>query len=558
MVRNHKRLFFIILIFWFLVNLIQATFTEIISDEAYYGLYGSHLAWGYFDHPPMIALLTKISSIFFNGNLGIRFMTVLMQVFTLYIIWKIINEREQDASRIYSFYIIAGSICMFCIYGFITTPDVALLFFTAFFLFSYKKFLGSQSPVNLFTLSVSMAGLVYSKYHGVLVIGLVVLSNIRLLRSWRFWVAGIIAVILFTPHIYWQITNDYPSLRYHLVERSEGFKWRFILEYLPNQLAVFNPVVLGAVVYVMLKFKPEDLFERALYFLIAGFIGFFGLTAIRGHVEPHWTISCAVAMIILLYNNSIKNPVMFRFLRKAFLPTLLIIIMGRIILMADIPIVRYFGFKGKEEKYRFIGSVAKDLPVIFRGSFQEASLYRFFTGKEGMAISSLGSRKTQFDIWQLEKKYENSKVFICSASEGRSHFYEREGINFSGFAADSLQTINRIRVEIPSGQKTIHGGDSLSLSVVFSNPYPFDIDFNHPGFPVNVLMVLLKKKDIYLCPVTLKEEVGVIHSGETIERVVSTLVPGLPEGLYTFGICMNTILGPAINDSFTTVKLVAK
>jgi hypothetical protein len=61
---------------------------------------------------------------------------------------------------------------------------------------------------------------------------------------------------------------------------------------------------------------------------------------------------------------------------------------------------------------------------------------------------------------------------------------------------------------------------------------------------------LLKKKDIYLYPVILKEKVGIMRSGETIEREVGTQVPELPGGDYTFGICLNTILGPAINDSF--------
>ena len=41
---------------WFIVNLLQGIFTEIQEDEAYYALYGEHLAWGYFDHPPMVGL----------------------------------------------------------------------------------------------------------------------------------------------------------------------------------------------------------------------------------------------------------------------------------------------------------------------------------------------------------------------------------------------------------------------------------------------------------------------------------------------------------------------
>jgi hypothetical protein len=558
MFRNHKRLFFLILIVWFLVNLIQAGYSEILSDEAYYGLYGKYLAWGYFDHPPMIALFTRISSVFFNGSLGIRFMTVVLQIITLFITWKIIDEQHPDSRKVFSFFIFAASICMFAIYGFITTPDAALLFFTSFFLWSYKKFLGRQSRENVLILSISMAGLVYSKYQGALVIGLVIISNMTLLRSYKFWLSGFIALILFSPHIIWQIANDYPSIRYHLFDRSDGFKWRYILEYIPNQLAVFNPLILLAAVYIMVKVKPADLFTRALYFLIAGFLCFFGLMTFKGHVEPHWTISCSIAMIILLYNYSTKNDGMYRFLRLAIFPSLLLIIIGRILLATDNPVVRTFGFRGKEEKYRFIRSVAGDKPVIFLGSFQGPSLYWFFTGKESMAINSLSTRKTQFDIWQNEKELENKKVFICGKSKEMSQTYENGDIKFSGFPTDSLQTINRIGVKIHERQKTLHPGDSINFKVILSNPYPYDIDFKHKKFPVDLFMVLVKEKEFYMTPVMLNEQIGVIRSGEIIERNVRTRVPVLPSGRYSLGLCLNTILGTAINDSFAPLKLVTE
>jgi 4-amino-4-deoxy-L-arabinose transferase-like glycosyltransferase len=87
-IRNFNRTFLILLIAWFLINLIQAYFMEIMSDEAYYGLYAANPAWGYYDHPPMIALLIRISSFIFSGNLGIRFMTVFLQTGTLILIWN--------------------------------------------------------------------------------------------------------------------------------------------------------------------------------------------------------------------------------------------------------------------------------------------------------------------------------------------------------------------------------------------------------------------------------------------------------------------------------------
>jgi hypothetical protein len=543
---------------WFLVNLIQANYTEILSDEAYYGLFGKHLAWGYFDHPPMVALLIKISSLFFNDNLGIRFMTVLLELFTLLITWRIIDDHQPDSDKVYSFFIIAGSICMFTAYGFFTTPDVPLLFFTAFFLYSYKNFLSGQTWKNVLFLSLSMAGLVYSKYQAIIVIACVVISNIKLLKSYKFWIAGVCAFIIFTPHLWWQITNDYPSFKYHLVERSEGLRWHHILEYFPNQLAVFNPLVFGAVVYVMVKFKPKDLFTRALHFLIIGFIGLFGLTAFRGHVEPHWTIACSIAMIILLYNNSTVNPKMFNFIRKALLPSILVLLIARILLVTNLPVVKSFGFNGKEAQFKYIESVAKDLPVLFLGSFQKPSLYTFFTGKEGMAINLLYSRKTEFDIWQFEKKYNNKPAFVCGFGEGSSRLFEKEGIKFYGYATDSLQTVNRIDVEVRPRLKNFYTGDSLCFTMILKNQYPYDINFNHRKFPVKICMAFLRGEAIYLFSVILQDPVVIMRSGEIVTRKFTTRVPVLPEGKYDFGICLLNIIGPAINDSFSAIKIMKK
>lgn len=45
---------------WLLVNLLQASFTGLANDEAYYWMYARKLSIGYFDHPPMIAVMIRI------------------------------------------------------------------------------------------------------------------------------------------------------------------------------------------------------------------------------------------------------------------------------------------------------------------------------------------------------------------------------------------------------------------------------------------------------------------------------------------------------------------
>ena len=84
---------------WFVVNLLQGIFTEIQEDEAYYSLYGEHLAWGYFDHPPMVGLMTFLSSIFFSGALGVRFFTIIASCLSLWVMWLIAISRPFDGLR---------------------------------------------------------------------------------------------------------------------------------------------------------------------------------------------------------------------------------------------------------------------------------------------------------------------------------------------------------------------------------------------------------------------------------------------------------------------------
>jgi hypothetical protein len=48
---------------WVLLNSLQALFTGIYPDEAYYWVYSLNLQWGYFDHPPVVALGIKIGEL---------------------------------------------------------------------------------------------------------------------------------------------------------------------------------------------------------------------------------------------------------------------------------------------------------------------------------------------------------------------------------------------------------------------------------------------------------------------------------------------------------------
>ena len=223
MVTKENRRFYVYLLIWMAVDFVQAILTNIHSDEAYYAMYGEFLDWGYYDHPPMVALMTFLSSLVGFGNLSVRLLTVLMHGGTLLFVWKTVSDKDFTISDVNRFFIIASSLVMFVLYGFVTTPDAPILFFTAMFFFLYKRYLEKKSLAVALLIGVSIACMLYSKYMAVLVVSFVLVSNLKLLKDWRLWLAVILAAALFVPHAlisYFATIRSRGSIRLNLFRTS--------------------------------------------------------------------------------------------------------------------------------------------------------------------------------------------------------------------------------------------------------------------------------------------------------------------------------------------------
>ena len=574
---------------WFVINLLQGLFTEIQEDEAYYALYGEYLAWGYFDHPPMVGLMTFLSSVFFSGSLGVRFFTIIASCLSLWVIWKIatynspidsshptylsrndMGDANSKLSTLNSklFLIIAFSIVMFNIYGFVTTPDASLILFSALFLLVYQRYLIKNTWSRALLMGLLMACMVYSKYHAFLFLGLIVLSNIKLLKDGKFWVACFLALALLTPHILWQVNNGFPSFRYHLAGRNEAFRWSYFLEYLPNQLLIFNPFTFGAVVYVLIKKihhsdSPDQtdlphidssqrtnqrrndmygnlVFEQGLKFILIGFFFFFWLMAFRGHVEPHWTIVCLIPVVVLVYRKALIDEKLRKYIKFVILPSLLLVLAFRILMLT--PLADRFGYHGKEPYYRAIEQVAGDCPVVFRGSFQQPALYHYFTGKESSTLQCYYDRITQYDLWQFDKAWIGKPVFVCGHINERSETYHVNDMEIEGFLCENFNTANRLvtTFEITNAgtEKTpvFHHGDTIRIDFALFNPCEAAIDFQHKDFAKSINAHYLPGDAFSYCRYNKITEIGpqATYQGQLYTIVNEDI--GLGKHLFNLGI----------------------
>ena len=356
--------------------------------------------------------------------MSVRLMTVLLHMATVFLVWNALDIKDIADKRAQNvFFLVSGSMVMFNAYGFITAPDAPLLFFGALFYYAYRKYLCETSWKYAILLSVSIAGMFYSKYMAVLAVGFIVLSNWRLVCDKRLWAAIGLAILILIPHLYWQYANNFPSFTYHLVDRSVSYNWLYTLDYLPNQLVVFNPLAYCLMIWLAVRaFSSTDMWRRGMSWSILGFQVFFFAMTIRGHVEPHWTMLTTIPAIVLLVEDWMSYPTnessLFakRWVRTTMVAMFGLVLVARVVLMLNVLPART-GLANLRPYYAAIHEVSEGLPVVFDGSFQRPSLYRFYYDDNAVLVRQDNDRYTQYDLLHLEKELLGKKVCLIRAHE---------------------------------------------------------------------------------------------------------------------------------------------
>ncbi|MCQ2343073.1 MAG: glycosyltransferase family 39 protein [Paludibacteraceae bacterium] len=487
-----NKLFWIIWAVWLVLNVLTSLMMEIYTDEAYYRLYGQFLAWGYYDHPPMVGLMAWVSdhlmcqtTMLGLRNLTVRLTTILTHALTVWLLFKTMaDDREVTRPMVVTFFMVAAGMVMLSTTGFMLTPDSPLLLFATLFFYAYQKYLkGSNLWQWALVLGVAIAGMLYSKYMGVLVVAFVVLSNWQLVKDGRLWCALLLALALMTPHFWWQISHGFPSLQYHLVARNEGFDIDYILEYWPNQLVVYNPLLLVLMIVgsiVTLRQRKEDMFERGLAVTILGFLFFFWLMTVKGHAEPHWTMAASVPAVLLL--TRILTEQRIAWMNRRWVCITLWCMVGliqvaRVVLWTNcLPLDTALG--SKHQRYDYLKEISGDKVMVSIGSFQWPSMYRFWYG-EAVLVHDIEERHTQYEYIDIDYPFQGQPASICDPIDGchdtvvYAHNYHHKMVN-------RLQMTDRMRVTEQSAQVD---GDSLRWQLSIANPYAVAFDFQHDEMP---------------------------------------------------------------------------
>ncbi len=474
-----------LLLIWCLLNLLQAAFTPLDADETYYWMYAGQLDWGYFDHPPAVAVLIALGRDWLPGSLGLRFGHVLASTLMVGGMWHLLGKPRGGLLWLAAALIAAQP--FFNVYGFIATPDGPLLLFSVLYLLAYRRFLGQPGLANGALWGITMAGLLYSKYHGVVLILLTVLPHLFwLLRQPGAWVAALGGAALYVPHLFWQYTHDFPSFRYHLSGRNDPYEFKFTLEYLLNQLVIFSPLLVYHYVLTFVRDRKrtpaatDDRFALACRWLVVGFLVFFLYTTTKGGTEAQWTALLSIPLVYLLF-RAVRGrfpawqPRVFRL----SLITIGILLFARLLLLAPrtwLPFEKPFDHQPWTER---LADQAGDLPLLVQNSYQLSSLYQFYTGKPAWTFTDVQYRRNQYDLWEGDSVFHNQPVLLLGQNTWESpqaQPFRAQKRNMRTEVIDSFQVTKGVRITTMDAPPTVlRRGTTAPLSLVVYSPRNLDL-----------------------------------------------------------------------------------
>jgi hypothetical protein len=233
------------------VRLVAAAYTPLSFDEAYYWMWSKHLAGGYYDHPPMVALVIRLGTMIAGDTeLGVRLVSVLLALpmsWAIYRAAEILFEGRRMASTAA---ILLNATMMAAVGTMIVTPDSPLLVASSFVLFCLAKVLQTGRGVWWLAVGVAVGAALLSKYTALffgpaILIWLSVTPNLRhwLISPWPI-LGGLVSLLMFAPVILWNADHQWVSFIKQLGRAHiEHFNPAFIGELIPTQIAFATPLV---------------------------------------------------------------------------------------------------------------------------------------------------------------------------------------------------------------------------------------------------------------------------------------------------------------------------
>jgi 4-amino-4-deoxy-L-arabinose transferase-like glycosyltransferase len=418
------------------VRLLFATIIPLFPDEAYYWLWSRNLAPGYFDHPPVVALLIRLGGVLFlplgleASGIAIRLGPILAGWIASLATTGIANRLGGSAAAIRASIIM--SVMPLAAAGLVlATPDAGLLASTAVSLYCLVRALesdvGSRESLRWWMATGLVLGVAFtSKYTSIflplaVLIAIVLRGDLRVrLREPGPYVACLLAALVFLPVLLWNSQHDWISFVFQLKHGLSAPKgsalvaaWKHEGDFFGGQAALASPILfilMGIVVARAFRATaPSVCFVLGVVAVVT--FGFFIYSGVRQRVEPNWPAPAYIPAIVLL-SIAAWTPRGERWLTGgialAGVMSFLIYVQALIPILplkpARDPIARAFGWTelaaAADSTANVVRAETNRRTWLGGDRYQEASeLALHGRGHPTTFATNLAGRVNQFDLW---------------------------------------------------------------------------------------------------------------------------------------------------------------
>jgi len=285
-----------------LVRCIAAAHLPLSGDEAYYWEWSRRPAWGYYDHPPMVAWIIALFTLGHKSALLVRLPFVLCGLGAAIALHAFVARATGDQTSAATAALLL-TLAPFSIIAFtVASPDGPFLFFWSVTLYFALRACDPAAPFMRVPLSLSVAAAVLSRLLGVLLAVAIVFTVAAASRrsTWRF---AVIAAVIFgavvAPYVLWDASHGWSALRFAAFGRHDAtFHGGNLLPLIGLYVVVLTPgVFVGAVVALARLSRRSNAAELVLWASSVTMLAVCLGLALREPVEFYWADGAFVSLI---------------------------------------------------------------------------------------------------------------------------------------------------------------------------------------------------------------------------------------------------------------------
>jgi hypothetical protein len=277
-------------------------------DELYYIACSEHLAWGYVDQPPFSIFVLKISRVIFGDSLAaIRLIPSVAHAATIVVTGFMVKEMGGRSFAVFlaclGVFVSLIHIGMCLIFS-MNSIDIFLWALAAYILLRIINTQNNYFWIVLgFVLGIGLLNKISVLFLGAGIFTGLILTNPKVFKTRWPYLAGIIALLLFSPYIIWNLKHDLAHLEFMHNASSGKYSGRSSVDFVVEQILLLNPVNLPiwiAGLFALLFYPPLKKFRIFAWIYLTAFIILFVNRTSKGeYLSPAYAMLFAAAGIFI-------------------------------------------------------------------------------------------------------------------------------------------------------------------------------------------------------------------------------------------------------------------